>query len=199
MSTQKNMLPRICQECGRSFLGGPRAWYCEACRRERKNKQLKEYRERKKRGMVIPIGSTIKCEICGKEIIKNSGLQRFCDDCAAEHLKTVDNAQSLEWKKKNPEKIKESKRKTSRERHKYGEQLTSGIRGVSWDKAKMRWKAYIGYGGKQYIVAKTKNLDLAIKAKKEAEQIKKENNADCEAQLLKLREKYKNEESKTQD
>lgn len=199
MGTQKNMLPRICRECGKSFLGGPRAWYCEDCRGERKKKQLKEFRERKRMGMVIPNGAIIKCEICGKEIIKNGGLQRFCDDCAAEHLKAVDNAQSLEWKKKNPEKIKESKRKLSRERYKNGEQLTSGIKGVSWDKSKMYWKACIGYGGKQYIIARTKNLDLAIKARKEAEQIKKSNDENCETQILKLKEKYKNEKNKIPD
>lgn len=44
MGTQKNMLPRICQGCGKTFLGGPRAWYCEDCREERKKKQLKEFR-----------------------------------------------------------------------------------------------------------------------------------------------------------
>lgn len=63
----------------------------------------------------------------------------------------------------------------------------------------MYWKACIGYGGKQYIIARTKNLDLAIKARKEAEQIKKSNDENCETQILKLKEKYKNEKNKIPD
>ena len=64
----------------------------------------KEFKERKRAGNVIPVGSIIKCEICGKEIIKKGGLQRYCEKCAAKHLKEVDNQQSLAWKKENPEK-----------------------------------------------------------------------------------------------
>lgn len=56
------ILPRICKECGKSFPGGPRAWYCPDCRRERK-KHDKEFKERKRSGKVIPNGSVIKCEI----------------------------------------------------------------------------------------------------------------------------------------
>lgn len=71
--------------------GRPRAWYRPDCRQERKIKHDKEFKEHKRSGKVISNGSIIKCEICGKEIVKNGGLQCFCDECAANHSKKIDN------------------------------------------------------------------------------------------------------------
>ena len=62
-------------------------------------------------------GFISKREICGKDIIKTGGPQRFCDDCAKIHLKELDNMQSLDWKRNNPEKYRESKRKFSKKRY----------------------------------------------------------------------------------
>lgn len=164
-----NMLPRVCRECGATFSGGPRAWYCPACREERKKIHDRDFKQRKRAGVVVPIGEAIRCEICGKEIVKNSGMQRYCDECAKIHLKNVDNAQSLAWKRGNPEKIKESKRMLSKQRH-AEEGKASGCVGVNWDKGSRVWIAKIGYAGKQYAIIRTKDLDLAIKARKEAEE-----------------------------
>lgn len=171
----KNILPRVCQECGATFQGGPRAWYCIACREERRRVHDREFKQRKRSGTVVPIGSVIKCEICGREVIKNGGLQRFCNNCAKKHLKEIDNAQSLNWKRKNPEKIKESKRIISRQRH-TEEGKSSGCVGVNWDKGKRVWIAKIGYAGKQYTIMRTKNLDLAIKSRRKAEEAIKNGN-----------------------
>ena len=181
------MLPRTCRGCGCSFLGGPRAWYCSECREERRREHERKYKERRRAGKVFPLGSVIKCELCGKEIVKNSGLQRFCDECAAKHLKEIDNQQSLDWKKKNPDKIKESKRKISKERHANGETLKSVIPGVSWDKGKQRWKACINYQGKKYILLRTKDKDLAISARREAERTQ----IDSIEQIEIIKQKYK--------
>ena len=180
-----NILPRVCRECGRSFLGGPRAWYCPECREERRRKQDREFKERKRAGKVIPNGSLLKCEICGRKIVKKSGLQRFCGECAAEHLKKIDNQQSLRWKWDNPNKIKESKRKLSKQRRENGETLKSGVTGVSWDKGKQRWKACINHQGKQYTLLYTKGISQAIQERKEAEKI---DNVDG---IKNLRLKYK--------
>lgn len=164
-----NILPRVCRGCGVTFPGGPRAWYCPACREERKKIHDRDFKRRKRAGAVVPIGEAIRCEICGKEIVKNSGMQRYCDDCAKIHLKNVDNAQSLAWKRENLEKIKESKRKLSKQRH-AEEGKASGCVGVNWDKGSRAWITKIGYAGKQYAIIRTKDLDLAIKAREEAEE-----------------------------
>ena len=164
-----NMLPRVCCECGATFSGGPRAWYCPACREERKKIHDRDFKQRKRAGVVVPIGEAIRCEICGKEIVKNSGMQRYCDECAKIHLKNVDNAQSLDWKRENPEKIKKAKHDMTKRRS-AEEGKSSGCTGVSWDKTKRAWIASIGYHGKQYRLVKTKDLDAATKVRKEAEE-----------------------------
>ena len=101
---------RTCRQCGSEFLGGPRAWYCPTCREERKKRHDREFKERKRAGKVIPVGSSIRCETCGKDMIKNGGFHRFCDECAANHLKQVDNAQSIAWNKSHPAEALSAKR-----------------------------------------------------------------------------------------
>lgn len=70
---------RTCRTCGTTFKGGPRAWYCPTCRAER------ERVSRRKRNQHPPrrkLGSIDQCENCGKDYIVNSGLQRYCPECA---------------------------------------------------------------------------------------------------------------------
>lgn len=104
-----NLRPRTCRECGATFDGGPRAWYCPRCRAERQAQQNREYHERKKRGNTRKIGQKYPCEICGKMYVLSSGLQRYCVDCAKEHLKEIDNVQSREWNKDHPEQMAKHK------------------------------------------------------------------------------------------
>lgn len=183
---RNNILPRTCKECGCSFLGGPRAWYCPTCRKERTKRQNTDFKMRKKAGKIVPIGSTIKCELCGKDIIKHGGLQRFCEECAAIHLKAVDNLQSLEWKTNNPEKIKESKRNISKARHTQ-ESIKSGVKGVHWDKGKRLWCACINLKGRQYKIVYSKDISLVIQARKEAESL----NISSVTDINMLKSKYK--------
>lgn len=92
------MRERVCQICGVKFMGGPRAWYCPNCRAERKREQDIKH---KKTGSSRKLGSEDLCEICGKPYIVNSGLQRYCKDCAVEAVKAKDRKQALEWHKEN--------------------------------------------------------------------------------------------------
>jgi len=46
---------------------------------------------------------------------------------------------------------------------------TSGIRGVSYEKGKNRYRAYISFESKRIFLGTFKNLDDAVKARKEAE------------------------------
>ena len=57
----------------------------------------------------------------------------------------------------------------SKQRH-AEEGKASGCVGVNWDKGSRAWIAKIGYAGKQYAIIRTKDLDLAIKAREEAEE-----------------------------
>ena len=90
--------PRTCRECGVTFDGGPRAWYCLACRETRKKLQKARYVERRKRGLSITLGESVgKCEVCGKDFIYASARQRYCSDCAQEAWKETDRKQGLKW------------------------------------------------------------------------------------------------------
>lgn len=77
---------RVCRECGQTFPGGPRAWYCPECRAKRKKEQKHRYQTA---GPVRPIGSTDTCVVCGKPYTVDSGRQKYCPDCAEAAVKAV--------------------------------------------------------------------------------------------------------------
>ena len=85
---------RVCRQCGAVFPGGPRAWYCPACRSER---QREQNRRHKANGTDRPLGSTDYCAVCGKPYIVNSARQRYCADCAYEAVRAVDRPASRAW------------------------------------------------------------------------------------------------------
>lgn len=90
--------PRICRRCGAVFDGGPRAWYCPHCREVRRRLYKERAKENRKRGKNITLGESIgKCEICGREFIYASALQRYCPYCAKEAWKASDRRQGLEY------------------------------------------------------------------------------------------------------
>lgn len=174
------MLIRTCRECGRLFWGGPRAFYCPECRLERRREHEKEFKRRKKLGDVIPNGSIVKCEGCGKEIIKNGGRQRFCDLCAAKHLKEVDNAQSLEWKNANRDTYREAKRRFRQKRQAEDHKIDTLMPGVFWDVEKHIFIASICLGGKQKVILKTRLWKWAFAARVMAERLKSSGRLDDE-------------------
>lgn len=187
--SKPTLLPRVCVNCGRTFTGGPRARYCPSCRTERRREAEREYRARKKAGHVTELGSVIHCEICGKEIEKTSGLRRFCPECGAAHLKEHDNKKSLEWNHNNLQKSLAAKRDFSKRRIATGENKVSGYPGVSWNKENEKWQAHINLNSKQYKIVYATNLELAIKARKAAEEIKKSGNLTIKA-IEELRKTY---------
>lgn len=187
--SKPTLLPRVCVNCGRTFTGGPRARYCQSCRTERRREAEREFRARKRAGHVAELGSIIHCEICGKEIVKTSGLRRYCPECGAAHLKEVDNKQSLAWKRDNAKKAIAAKREFSRRRTATGERKESGHPGVYWNKENEKWQAHINLNGKQYKILYATNLELAVKARKAAEKMKKAGNLTIEA-IEELRKTY---------
>ncbi len=88
---------RTCRACGRSFLGGPRAWYCPQCRMERRKKQSAAYKARKRTGDVRELGSTDSCAICGAPYTVTGPNQRYCPACAPDAVKAVDSAQGMAY------------------------------------------------------------------------------------------------------
>lgn len=96
---------RTCRTCSRSFEGGPRAYYCPECRAERKQATWRDFKRRKKSGDVRPLGSTDKCERCGKEYVVESGNQRFCPDCQPIHAAEYDRTTSLAFYHANKDRI----------------------------------------------------------------------------------------------
>lgn len=96
---------RICQQCGRSFEGGPRAYYCPSCRAERQREQNAEFQRRKRKGNYRPLGSIDKCEQCGKDYVVEGGQQRFCPDCQPIHAKEYDRETAIEFYHNNKDRI----------------------------------------------------------------------------------------------
>ena len=85
---------RICRQCGCTFPGGPRAWYCPNCRLDR---QREANRRIKKNGAMRPLGSTDYCTVCGKIYVVNSGHQKYCPACAPDAIRAIDLIQSTAW------------------------------------------------------------------------------------------------------
>lgn len=91
------LLERVCQECGSSFKGGPRAYYCNSCREVRKKAAKADYIIRKRAGEVRTLGSKDSCQRCGKEYIVEGGLQRYCPECQPIHSAEYDRTTSLSF------------------------------------------------------------------------------------------------------
>lgn len=75
---QAPLKSRVCRQCGATFQGGPRAWYCPDCRAVRR---AEAYRRNKADGSLRPLGSLDKCTVCGGEYIVTGGNQRYCPSC----------------------------------------------------------------------------------------------------------------------
>lgn len=98
---------RVCRQCGVTFPGGPRAWYCPTCRAERRQEAWKRH---KKVGTARPLGSTDTCKRCGKEYIVEGGRQMYCKDCAEIAVKEKVRGHKREYNAKNRDALNDHKR-----------------------------------------------------------------------------------------
>lgn len=103
----KAIFPRVCRQCGATFDGGPRAWYCPTCRAERSRSSDRESKARARAGKTRRIGSISRCERCGKEYTVAGSLQRYCPTCGPIALREKDNAASRAWNAAHPARIRE--------------------------------------------------------------------------------------------
>lgn len=95
--TNSTLRQRTCRSCGRSFVGGPRAWYCPECRTERQKKQSAAYKARKRAGAVRALGSKDNCIICGALYTIVGSNQRYCPECAEKAIKCADSLQGIAY------------------------------------------------------------------------------------------------------
>ncbi len=72
---------RTCRQCKAVFRGGPRAYYCTACRHDRQQQQGREHKHRKRMGLARKLGTIDRCEHCGREYTVAGGNQRYCSEC----------------------------------------------------------------------------------------------------------------------
>lgn len=105
---------RTCRQCGKVFPGGPRAWYCPDCRRER---QREADRRHKKNGTARPIGSTDLCKRCGQEYIVNSARQMYCQECSKIAVPEKTRQQSREYNAAHRETLAQNKTESRKGRN----------------------------------------------------------------------------------
>lgn len=115
---------------------------------------------------------------CGKTAIVRGVLlsnenTKSCGCYNEERIK--EHIQSKEYKKQQKKFMDRDRFKGTRiTTIKPGQKLrcdnTSGVKGVTWDKSKKRWFVRLYLAGKCYNIGRFKNLDDAIKARKEAEE-----------------------------
>ena len=171
---------RVCKTCGRTFSGGPRAWYCPECRHERKLAADLEYHKRDRMGVSRQLGSQDLCQRCGKPYTVCSGLQRFCPECAEINLREVDNRQGTEYYYRNVKPDpgeRNKKRREARALTKDEENLKrrllrknypSDVKGVVWDG---KWYAEIWHNNKKYLLGRFDSKEDAVAARKNAEEL----------------------------
>lgn len=127
---------RICQQCGCSFKGGPRAFYCPECREMRRLEYDRIYKQKLRAGYIgRPLGSIDKCEQCGKDYIVNGGLQRFCPDCQSIHAKEYDRETAIEFYHAHKDRINpvryQRRRKPPKKCAWCGKEFTAGTRALT--------------------------------------------------------------------
>ena len=77
-----------CTQCGTRFVGYHTCQFCLACAADRK---LAVDKRRRLQGANRPLGSIDKCAVCGKDYVVNSGMQKYCTDCASAAYRTRRN------------------------------------------------------------------------------------------------------------
>lgn len=139
---------RICKNCGVTFAGGPRAWYCPTCRNERAKESNREHKRRKRLGKSRKVGDSQICVDCGCKYAYYIGASERCPKCAEMHGKTADRQKSKEWNKANRDKYLEAKREHEGRKRASAGSVKTGEKYIYFDRGKYRVivkGAHIGY------------------------------------------------------
>jgi len=110
----------ICEDCGCDTGKAPNSRLCENCKLERDRKYKKEWRENNvskaresydrwyAEHLKAPPWVNIKCEICGSIFEARTKKSKLCEYCKKEKKRE----RTREWKRKNPERVLEQKRRS---------------------------------------------------------------------------------------
>lgn len=88
------LLPRTCMDCGSTFDGYPKSKRCPSCRAAANRARDIAH---KRSGPKRKLGSIDQCQCCGQDYIVQSGLQRYCKDCAPTAVRSNVRAHKREY------------------------------------------------------------------------------------------------------
>ena len=74
---------KVCPDCGAEFVGHIKTIRCRECQQAANRKADAEAKRRKAAGKARALGSTDLCQRCGTPYTVESGMQKYCHDCAA--------------------------------------------------------------------------------------------------------------------
>ena len=112
-----NIRERTCRQCGSMFQGGPRAWFCPSCRKERAREQLADHRRRRSKGDYRPIGSFDTCLRCGNNYEILGGNHKYCNNCSKDAVAEIDNIQGTLYYLNNKDDINTARREKRKTKH----------------------------------------------------------------------------------
>lgn len=175
------MYKHICKECGNTFENKHKNQkYCsKECFITSRNKSLITEMVGKKVGKLTIIDFAyqqgkrkyFKCQCeCGNIVVveRDSLIENRTKSCGC--IRKKKSKESLknkisEFKKSNyVDNTSLSQIKANFKNN------TSGCKGVCWDKNNLNWRAYIYFQNKRYNLGSYKDINLAIKARKDAEE-----------------------------
>lgn len=105
---------RKCRQCGATFPGGPRAWYCPSCRKDREREQQRRY---SREGSARMLGSTDRCIRCGGEYTVVSSRQKYCPACAVVAVPETVRAHKRQYAAERSDQMSEYKAEMASHRH----------------------------------------------------------------------------------
>lgn len=73
---------RSCPDCGRIVIMHIKSKRCRACQDAANRAHDAEYQRARSQGKTRKLGSIDICQRCGGQYVVNSGMQRYCPDCA---------------------------------------------------------------------------------------------------------------------
>lgn len=134
----RHITDKVCKNCGITFSGGPRAWYCPDCRQERAKKANRDHKMRKRLGISRKVGDWQTCIDCGRKYAYYIGASERCPECSKKYGQMIDREKSKEWNKANREKYLKTKREHEKRKRTSAGSVKTGEKYIYFDRGKYR-------------------------------------------------------------